>query len=403
MEKKTAGFIQSAHPFDETFAVRSYEAGVADRVTLPTLCNYMQEIAGLSADSLGWGIRKLQEEGLTWMLSRLHVKVSRYVPWGETVTMRTWPCGMKGRLIANRSFQAADSEGSLILEAHSEWLYVDMKAQRIARLPESFASLVPAGTPAVALEDLGGKSPSLPSVTSSVEVLVRRGDLDFNDHVNNVHYAEWMLEAVPERHDGPEEMDIVFHKAARAGDRLVSEAFCDGVRTCHRIRRPSDDSVLATAVMLWRAPKRVVVCLGSNIEPRMDYLDRAQTALSAMPSTRLLSSGGTDETDPVGVPDEFAAMKFLNRVLLFETCLSPQEFSRRMHAIEDDLGRVRGPVRNAPRTIDIDMIDYEGVVSDDPSLVLPHPRAASRPFVMEPMARMGLALGAAPALLHPDA
>ena len=61
-----------------------------------------------------------------------------------------------------------------------------------------------------------------------------------------------------------------------------------------------------------------------------------------------------------------------------------------MHGIEDDLGRVRGEVRNIPRTIDIDMIDYEGVVMDDPGLTLPHPRAKERAFVMEPLKRLGI-------------
>ena len=55
-----------------------------------------------------------------------------------------------------------------------------------------------------------------------------------------------------------------------------------------------------------------------------------------------------------------------------------------MHRTEDELGRVRGEVRNAPRTIDIDMIDYDGTVSDSPELTLPHPRAKERDFVMRP-------------------
>ena len=63
-----------------------------------------------------------------------------------------------------------------------------------------------------------------------------------------------------------------------------------------------------------------------------------------------------------------------------------------MHGIEHDLGRVRSSVRNMPRTIDIDMIDYEGVVSDDPELTLPHPRAKERPFVTEPLKRLGIVL-----------
>ena len=54
-----------------------------------------------------------------------------------------------------------------------------------------------------------------------------------------------------------------------------------------------------------------------------------------------------------------------------------------MHRVEADLGRVRG-VRNGPRTVDIDMIDYGGMTSDDPELTLPHPRARERDFVMRP-------------------
>ena len=273
-------FCEPKFYLDETFAVRSYESGVTNHVSLPTLCNFMQEIAGLSAEKLGWGIRKLQEEGLTWMLSRLHLKVARYVPWGEKITLRTWPSGMKGRLIATRCFQGADDAGAEVLQAHSEWLYVDMKAQKIAKLPETFADLVPADTPDILFEDIGGKFTQLPDVTSRVEIRVRQSDLDFNDHVNNVHYVEWMLETMPVGTDpagvavagrppyqgtgpagvgtdpasvgtGPAEMDVVFRAAAKAGDTLISECFHGEGRTLHLIRRPADGLVLATAAMVW--------------------------------------------------------------------------------------------------------------------------------------------------------
>lgn len=135
---------------------------------------------------------------------------------------------------------------------------------------------------------------------------------------------------------------------------------------------------------------RVVLCLGSNIEPRLAYLDRAQAALCALPLTRLAAAGETEETEPVGVPPEFASQKFLNRILVVETALSPEDLSARMHQVERDLGRVRGSVRNAPRTIDIDMIDYEGVVSGDSALTLPHPRARERTFVTVPLRRLGI-------------
>lgn len=122
----------------------------------------------------------------------------------------------------------------------------------------------------------------------------------------------------------------------------------------------------------------------------MDYLDRAQNALCALPGTRYVTESETDETDPVDVPPEFEMQRFLNRILVVETSLSPLEFSCRMHRIEDDLGRIRDTVRNVPRTIDIDMIDYEGVKMDGPELTLPHPRAKDRAFVMEPIKRLGI-------------
>lgn len=136
---------------------------------------------------------------------------------------------------------------------------------------------------------------------------------------------------------------------------------------------------------------RAVVSLGSNIGDRAAHLKRAVEFLSDLPETKLVKVSGIIETEPVDVPEEFSGMKFLNQAAVFETNLSPHEFSDRMHAIEDDMGRVR-LVRNGPRTIDIDLIDFGGVEMDDPELTLPHPRAKVRDFVLVPLAELGVEL-----------
>lgn len=129
--------------------------------------------------------------------------------------------------------------------------------------------------------------------------------------------------------------------------------------------------------------KRAVLSLGSNLEPRRSRLAQAVAAVAAFPRTRIVAESDVEETEPVDVPEAFRGLKFLNQVVFVETDLPPREFSDRMHGVEDDLGRVR-TVRNGPRTVDIDLIDYEGVVSDDPALTLPHPRAMEREFVTKP-------------------
>lgn len=134
---------------------------------------------------------------------------------------------------------------------------------------------------------------------------------------------------------------------------------------------------------------RAIVSLGSNLGDREGNLSRAIELLSKMPDTVLVAKSSVLETEPVDVPQEFEDLKFLNQVAIFESLLAAEEFSRRMHAIEDALGRVR-TLRNGPRTIDIDLIDYGGIVMDTPELTLPHPRAKERDFVMLPLKEIEL-------------
>jgi len=176
----------------------------------------------------------------------------------------------------------------------------------------------------------------------------------------------------------------------------------DGVRFanpyCATLNRASSETVTVTAtrpafVYVQRNPSAVcaAVSLGSNVGRRASYLRRALAALAKLPGTRLLAASAVRETEPVGVPPEFAAQKFLNQAALFETTLSPIAFSRAMHAVEDRLGRVR-TVRNGPRTIDLDLILFGDVRMDTPELTLPHPRARERAFVREPLAELGIRL-----------
>ena len=136
---------------------------------------------------------------------------------------------------------------------------------------------------------------------------------------------------------------------------------------------------------------RAIVSLGSNIEPRRKFLADALDALSKLPQTRLVAQSSVVETEGVDVPDEFAGLKFLNQVAVLETALDAREFSRLMHEIEDRLGRVR-TIRNGPRTIDLDLIDFSGILMTEPGLMLPHPRFRSRPFVTEPLKELGITL-----------
>lgn len=128
--------------------------------------------------------------------------------------------------------------------------------------------------------------------------------------------------------------------------------------------------------------------LGSNIEPRKAYLTKAVEELSRIPSTRVVIESSIIETKGVDVPIEYVQDKFLNSAILLRTSLGVLEFSKKMHDIEDRLGRVR-VIKNGPRTVDIDLIEFDDLEINTDELVLPHPRAAIRDFVRVPLAEIG--------------
>ncbi len=247
---------QPLHFREETFRVRAYESGVNNRVTLPAYCNYLQEIAGNHARTLGLGIHELQGAGFTWMLSRLHLVISTYAAWRENVNIRTWPSGMRGRLTATRDFRVSGDSGEVFLLGVSEWLYVDLATLKIVRLPQAFSEIAPEGTPRVDVPETSGKVPEFAEADWSVAVTVRHSDHDFNNHVNNAHYVEWALECLPDGWSASRrvcELDISCRAAAAWGDTVISEAVRESDTVLlHRIRRASDHAVLATARTEWR-------------------------------------------------------------------------------------------------------------------------------------------------------
>ena len=143
----------------------------------------------------------------------------------------------------------------------------------------------------------------------------------------------------------------------------------------------------------------ILIGLGSNLDgpwgtPCQTVL-RAFQALNAGP-VRLVAMSTLAVTEPFGRKNQPA---FVNAVAIIASHLSPDALLRRLHAIERQAGRKRG-LRWGPRTLDLDILDYNGVVrlprlrSIKP-LVLPHPGIAERLFVLQPIAEL------APRWRHP--
>jgi len=130
-----------------------------------------------------------------------------------------------------------------------------------------------------------------------------------------------------------------------------------------------------------------ILSLGSNLGNRAAWLTKATNSIAELPGTQINARSSIYETEPVDVPDQFNNESFLNAVIIIETQLTASRLSDSIHRIEDQLQRTRG-IPNQPRTIDIDIITFDDLISDATGLTLPHPRAHLRRFVLQPLAEI---------------
>jgi len=134
--------------------------------------------------------------------------------------------------------------------------------------------------------------------------------------------------------------------------------------------------VATAAVSAW-------IGLGANLGDRQATLRSALSAIRALPGTRVQRVSSLYGSAPVdaGGPD------YLNAVAQLCTTLVPQALLAQLQAIEQAAGRER-PYRNAPRTLDLDILLYGDRVIDTPTLTVPHPRLHERAFVLYPLAEL---------------
>jgi len=207
------------------FKVRSYECGASGEATLATICNYLQEAASLHAEQLGFSKTNFESEGenISWVLTRMCVRMQRYPKWEEVVTVATWPCGGR-KITANRDFELFVG-GEAIGVATTEWMIIDLATRKLVSVPQRVYDLSDTDRPRSIPEHQFAKLRwDCRTVSDAVRFRARRSDIDLNGHVNNVHYIEWLMEALPPDAGAVTDFEIAFKSETLAGDEVIAEA-----------------------------------------------------------------------------------------------------------------------------------------------------------------------------------
>lgn len=215
--------------------------------------------------------------------------------------------------------------------------------------------------------------------------LARAGASDDLSHT--VSYAEVAADVVAAVRDGS--LDLIETLAERVAALALRRPLVEAVEvTVHKPQAPVGVPFRDVAVRVRRERDvPVAVALGGNLGDVMATLTSAVRSVAATAGVRVLAVSPLFRTAPVGGPDQ---PDYLNAALLARTSRAPWSLLQALHRIEAEHGRVR-ETRWGARTLDLDLVQYgvpgaDEVLSDDPEVTLPHPRAAERAFVLAPWA-----------------
>lgn len=144
-------------------------------------------------------------------------------------------------------------------------------------------------------------------------------------------------------------------------------------------------------IMIEKSRHKAYIGLGSNIGDKEKYIKEAISKLSEEKNVKIIKQSAFIKTKPWGYLEQ---EDFLNAVAEIETILEPEELMDVLLKIEEELSRER-TIKWGPRTIDLDILMYDEVISSDEKVILPHPRMHEREFVLKPLNEI------APYLMHP--
>ncbi len=209
---------------------------------------------------------------------------------------------------------------------------------------------------------------------------------ELGDTVNYGLVAERVVAAVEESKDV-----LLERLASRIADEVLVFDRVEAVDvTLTKLRPPLPQDVATTAVKVRRTraaadvephtAHSALIALGSNLGDREGFLRMGVAGLG-----RVTALSSVYETDPVGGPDDQGP--YLNMVVEIETSLDPFALLRRCQRIEAEAMRQR-VVHWGPRTLDVDIIQFDDLTMTSPELEIPHPRFAERRFVLEPLAEI---------------
>ena len=211
-------------PYTKNYFVHYFSTDIKRNLRVTSLMKFFEDIAVLQSENLNAGLDYYEKEKCAWVMYKWDVKIYKYPKFMDEIKIITIPNAYK-KFYANRLFEVRDKNDELLAEGNSIWIFLNTENKRPKAVPQIFGELYEMNPDA---EIINIENPEPPKkITHEKEFQVRYYDIDTNDHVNNVQYVEWALEAIPieiKNNYLLKRLKTIYKKEVNLGDRIKSHA-----------------------------------------------------------------------------------------------------------------------------------------------------------------------------------
>jgi len=185
--------------FKREYFIGAREIGINNKITNYGILAFLEDIAGIHSDNVGYGVKDIAEKKKAWILMDWKLQVIKRAGFGEKLIVKTWAKTMnKPQFYTYRDFEVYNEQEELIAIATSKWVFLDIEKERISKIDLEVLKLYnPDDKCVFGVEEI--EKINIPEKFESfTEYQVKRFDIDVNRHMHNLNYLNLAYEALPE-------------------------------------------------------------------------------------------------------------------------------------------------------------------------------------------------------------
>ncbi|MDD3236742.1 MAG: thioesterase [Candidatus Gastranaerophilales bacterium] len=239
--------------FEKDYEIKFYEVDYKNKLKESVLLNFLQDIAAVHAEMLGFGYSFIAPKCLGWFLLKYHLKIYNWPQNIEKITIKTWPKKIQ-KLSCLRDFEIYAPNGDKIALVSSSWVLTDFNTRKIV-VPSKVLNEFPYLEKDVFQTNFA-KIPEVQKIDFEKTYDVRYDDIDINQHVNNANYLTWALEVLGfefRANHTISELEINYKKELKYGNQVLSiaEYIEDDKTTLHTLKNKNTGDIICSLRIIW--------------------------------------------------------------------------------------------------------------------------------------------------------